>query len=173
MIFAIAGEEMLHWAVVQNLLTAAWSPPPASGPHATPGEGLPVRGAASAAAFGDAPRCTCTWSAGRGGAAPTLKASAPTGPPPRAESRRCAAGQDCHGRVICTVLSKRVSLTWRTSGRTGSSAAFQQPDRRGHLRAGLTFGPDHHNWRVPTGPSSIVERGEGDRDTATAHAASF
>src|SRR5215471_5992345 len=32
-IFAIAGEEMLHWAVVQNLLTAVGSAPYVSRPH--------------------------------------------------------------------------------------------------------------------------------------------
>ena len=33
MIFGIAGEEMLHWAVVQNLLTAVGSAPYVSRPH--------------------------------------------------------------------------------------------------------------------------------------------
>ena len=33
MIFAIAGEEMLHWAIVQNLLTAVGSAPYVSRPH--------------------------------------------------------------------------------------------------------------------------------------------
>src|ERR1700750_3042437 len=32
-IFAIAGEEMLHWAMVQNLLTAVGSAPYVSPPH--------------------------------------------------------------------------------------------------------------------------------------------
>jgi len=32
-LFAIAGEEMLHWAVVQNLLTAVGSAPYVSRPH--------------------------------------------------------------------------------------------------------------------------------------------
>jgi hypothetical protein len=32
-IFAIAGEEMLHWAMVQNLLTAVGSAPYVSRPH--------------------------------------------------------------------------------------------------------------------------------------------
>jgi rubrerythrin len=34
-IFAIAGEEMLHWAMVQNLLTAVGSAPYVSRPHMT------------------------------------------------------------------------------------------------------------------------------------------
>src|SRR5215468_10091375 len=33
MIFGIAGEEMLHWAMVQNLLTAVGSAPYVSRPH--------------------------------------------------------------------------------------------------------------------------------------------
>ena len=32
-LFAIAGEEMLHWAVVQNLLTSVGSAPYVSRPH--------------------------------------------------------------------------------------------------------------------------------------------
>src|SRR5215216_1729860 len=53
-LFAIAKEEMLHWAVVQNLLTSVGSAPyvrckPA--PHAAPGEGVPAGSAVSPAAL--------------------------------------------------------------------------------------------------------------------------
>ena len=50
-ILGIAGEEMLHWAMVQNLLTAVGSAPYVSpAAHAASGEGLPARGTGAAAA---------------------------------------------------------------------------------------------------------------------------
>ena len=76
-LFAIAKEEMLHWAVVQNLLTSVGSAPYVSRPH------MPhqARGTRPGCSFACCPsvsrRCStsCTWSGRKGWRAPTLKAS--------------------------------------------------------------------------------------------------
>ena len=50
-VLGVAAEEMLHWALVNNLLTAVGSAPYVARPHMpAPGQGLPGRGAAR-------PRC--------------------------------------------------------------------------------------------------------------------
>ena len=69
MILAIAGEEMLHWAMVQNLLTAVGSAPyvhQARMPHQA--EGYPPGGAAFACSRSARRRCStsCTWSGRKG-----------------------------------------------------------------------------------------------------------
>jgi hypothetical protein len=50
-LFAIAGEEMLHWAVVQNLLTSVGSAPCKPASYAAPGKGVPAGSAVSPAAL--------------------------------------------------------------------------------------------------------------------------
>ena len=75
-IFGIAGEEMLHWAVVQNLLTAVGSAPYVSRPH-MPHQAKGYPPGCSFACFPSAKRrCStlCTWSGRKGWSAPTLKA---------------------------------------------------------------------------------------------------
>ena len=76
-VFAIAREEMLHWAVVQNLLTAVGSAPYVSRPH------MPhqAKGYPSGCSFGCSPsgrrRCSIsfTWSGRKEYSGATRKAS--------------------------------------------------------------------------------------------------
>ena len=76
-IFAIAGEEMLHWALVQNLLTAVGSAPYVAGPICRTRRRATRRGCSFACFPSARRRCgtSCTWSGRKGWSAPTLQAS--------------------------------------------------------------------------------------------------
>jgi hypothetical protein len=95
MIFGVAAEEMLHWAMVQNLLTAVGSAPYVSRPH-MPHQARGYPPGCSCGCCGSVKRrCStlCTWSGRRGWKAPMLRDSQPPG----CRSRRWGRGDHCAG----------------------------------------------------------------------------
>jgi hypothetical protein len=81
MILGIAAEEMLHWAMVQNLLTAVGSAPYVSGPTCRIRQGATRPGYRCGCSRSARRRWStlCTWSDRKGWKAPTLRASNPPG----------------------------------------------------------------------------------------------
>jgi hypothetical protein len=157
-IFGIAAEEMLHWAMVQNLLSAVGSAPYVSRPHMPhQARGYPPGVQVQLLPFGEAALQHFVYlerPEGMQGA--DAEGFAPAGlplPPMRAEEIIPRARISPRS-ATCTAPLSGVWLTWQTSSaRTGCSSARCSSRRTRRTSAGLIFGLSLA-WRVPAGPSS-------------------
>ena len=168
MIFGIAGEEMLHWALVQNLLTAVGSAPYVSRshmPHQARGylAGVQVRllpfGEAALEHFVYLERPEGVEGADAEG---FQSAGLPLAPMEAGEI--IPRGQDFARSVTCTAPSSGVWVTWRTRwARTGCSSARRSSRLMRRPSAGPTFGRSPA-WRAP-----LYLRAAGRRLTLAQH----
>ena len=178
-LFDIAAEEMMHWAVVQNLLTAVGSAPYVSRPHLPhQAKGLPARRAVPPAALrrgGAAALRVPGATRGRGGRG--RAGFEPVGPPlsPMAAEEVVAAGPGLrHGGSPLPVRRTRTRPPGR---RAGGGPALHRPGvpagRRDRLR--LAGPRAHHRPRgANRALERIVEQGEGATgDWASAHYGRF
>ena len=167
-IFAIAGEEMLHWAMVQNLLTAVGSAPYVSlpdMPHQAGGypPGVQLR----LLPFGEAALQHFVYlERPEGVERADGKGFEPAGPPPppMRPEEVVPRGQDfaTQGHLYRSI--ERASPAWLTSwARTGCSSG--QPSSRPTRPPsdGLIWDPSRA-WRAPTGRwSASWSKGRGHR----------
>ena len=170
-ILGVSAEEMLHWAVVQNLLTAVGSAPFVSRPHMPhQAKGYPPGVQLRLLPFGEAALQHFVYlerPEGDGGR--RRRGFEPVGPGARTDAPRGdrAAGAGVrHRRAICTARSRAASPTWPTKlgeDRLFIGPAFHQADE-------TTFGwPDLAPITDLEGANRaierIVEQGEGARAT--------
>jgi len=179
MIFAIAGEEMLHWAVVQNLLTAVGSAPYVSRPHMPhQAKGYPSGVQLRLLPFGEAALQHFVYlERPEGVERADAEGFAPAGPspPPMSPEEIVPRGQDfaTQGHLYRSVEKGFAHLADKLGeDRLFIGPAFQQADE-------ATFGwPDLRPITDLAGANRaierIVEQGEGATgDWATAHYGRF
>ena len=178
MIFDIAGEEMLHWAVVQNLLTAVGSAPYVSRPYLPHQAGGSRPGCSLAYSPSGKLRCSTSsiWSDRKAWRAPTRKASNVLGcRPPMMPEEIVPRGRDfaTQGHLYRSVERGFAHLADKLGeDRLFIGPAFQQADES-------SFGwPDLRPITDLEGASRalerIVEQGEGATgDWETAHYGRF
>jgi Ferritin-like len=157
-IFAIAGEEMLHWAMVQNLLTAVGSAPYVSRPHMPhQAGGYPPGVQLRLLPFGEAALQHFVYLERPEGVERTdATGFEPTGPPlpPMRPEEVVSRGQNFATQGHLYRSSNAGSPAWLTSwARTGCSSARRSSRPTRPSSAGPTFGPSS-TWRAPTGPWS-------------------
>jgi hypothetical protein len=179
MIFAIAGEEMLHWAMVQNLLTAVGSAPYVSRPHMPhQAKGYPPGVQVRLLAFGEAALQHFVYlerPEGMEGADAAGFEPAGLPPPPMGPDEVIPRGQDFAtvGHLYRSIERGFAHLADKLGAdRLFIGPAFQQADE-------TTFGwPDLRPITGLAGANRaierIVEQGEGARgDWANAHYGRF
>jgi Ferritin-like len=179
MIFVIAGEEMLHWAVVQNLLTAVGSAPYVSRPHMPhQAKGYPSGVQLRLLPFGEAALQHFVYlERPEGVERADAEGFAPAGPPPppMTPEEIVPRGQDfaTQGHLYRSVEKGFAHLADKLGeDRLFIGPAFQQADE-------ATFGwPDLRPITDLAGANRaierIVEQGEGATgDWATAHYGRF
>ena len=157
-LFTIAGEEMLHWAVVQNLLTAVGSAPYVSRPHMPhQAKGYPPGVQFRLLPFGEAALQHFVYferpeGVERADAEVFERAGLP--PPPMRPEEIVPRGQDftTQGHLYRSVESGLAHLAEKLGeNRLFIGPAFQQAARP--PSAGLTLGPSPTS-KAPTTPSS-------------------
>ena len=159
MVLDVAAEEMLHWAVVQNLLTAVGSAPFVSRPHFPhQAKGYPARRAAPPAPVrrgGVAALRLPGAPGGRGaGGRRRVRAHRAAAGTHDAPTRSCRVGRSSPRRVTSTVRWNEDSHIWpRCWARTGCSSGPRSTRPRRPPSAGPTSDRSP-TWRAPTGPSS-------------------
>ena len=178
-IFAIAGEEMLHWAMVQNLLTAVGSAPYVAGPTCRTRRGATHLGCSFACSPSARRRCStsCTWSGRRGWSARMRKGFEPAGPPPppMRPEEVVPRGQDfaTQGHLYRSIERGFARLADKLGeDRLFIGPAFQQADEAafGWPDLGPITGLEGANRAL----ERIVEQGEGATgDWAAAHYGRF